>query len=152
MVLFTTLVNFRLLSGGTLHSGLQLVISPETGLVLHRTGYIGGDIVDMEDAIIAPGFLELQMNGWAGLHFTALAEMEETEREEKLKGVAQELVKHGVTGWWGTVPTVEQGVYEKVSDASGVATMNGVLLKRKCTSFHPSNTSTNNHTHRSSPP
>lgn len=115
MVLFTTLVNFRLLSNGTLHEGLQLVVSPETGLVLQRTGYIGGDIVDMEDAIIAPGFLELQMNGWAGLHFTALVEMEDTEREERLKGVAQEMVKYGVTGWWATIPTVDKGQYEKVS-------------------------------------
>jgi len=115
MVLFTTFVNFRLLRDGQLHEGLQLVVSPETGLVLHRTGYIGGDIVDLDDAIVAPGFLELQMNGWGGLHFTQLGEMSEDEREERLRGVAQQMVKRGVTGWWATVPTVGKEEWMKVS-------------------------------------
>lgn len=115
MVLFTTLVNFRLLANGQLHEGLQLVISPETGLVLRRTGYIGGDIVDLDDAIVAPGFLELQMNGWNGLHFTQVAAMEEAEREEKMRGVAGELLKRGVTGFWATVPTVGMEEWGKVS-------------------------------------
>jgi len=139
MVLFTTLVNFRLLSNGTLHEGLQLVISPETGTVLRRTGYIGGEIVDLEDAIVAPGFLELQMNGWDGVHFSGLSEESEAEieavdgkdgkdgvkvmerkgrmlgREERLEKVARGLLERGVTGFWATVPTVEKEAYEKVS-------------------------------------
>jgi N-acetylglucosamine-6-phosphate deacetylase len=115
MVLFTTLVNFRLLSNGQIHEGLQLVISPETGTVLKRTGYIGGDIVDLEDAIIAPGFLECQVNGWAGVHFTELGKDSEEEAARKMEKVAGELLKKGVTGFWATVPTVAREEYEKVS-------------------------------------
>lgn len=112
MVLFTTFVNCRICIDGEIIEGNQLVVSPETGNIIKRKGYIGGDIVDLDDNIIAPGFLELQTNGRLGFHFTDFQSDQQYELE--LRKVAKHLVTKGVTGFWATVPTVEESVYKKV--------------------------------------
>ena len=60
---------------------------------------------------IAPAFLELQINGCAGFHFTRL---EESNHVRELERVSRYLVKNGVGGFWATVPTVSGEVFRKV--------------------------------------
>ena len=108
---FTSFLNCRLCIGGQLVED-QLVVSDDTGLILPRTGYIGGDAVDLEEGIIAPGFLELHTNGLLGFHFTHF--IDEQAYAEQIDKVAKFLVTQGVTGFWGTVPTVSPDEYQKV--------------------------------------
>ncbi len=112
MVLFTTFVNGRICRNGELVED-QFVASEETGEFLKRTGYIGGEAVDLEDGIVAPGYLELQTNGMLGFHFTHFEDENQYSRE--LKTVSKHLVTKGVTGFWATLPTVEEGQYKKVN-------------------------------------
>lgn len=100
---FTTFLNCRLcIDGELVHD--QLVIDGDSGLILPRTGYIGGDAVDLEDGIIAPGYLELQTNGMLGFHFTHFENEDQYGRE--IDKVARYLATQGVTGFWVTIPTV----------------------------------------------
>lgn len=105
-------MNCRLCRDGELIEGDQLVVSDDTGLILHRTGYIGGDAVDLEDGIIAPGFLELQTNGMRGFHFTHFED--EKQYASKIDEVSKYLVTQGVTGFWATIPTVSGENWKKV--------------------------------------
>jgi len=109
---FTSFLNCRLCRNGEIVEGEQLVVSDDTGDILHRTGYIGGDAVDVEDGIIAPGFLELQTNGLRGFHFTNF--QDETSYAKKIDEVAKYLPSTGVTGFYPTIPTVESGEFQKV--------------------------------------
>lgn len=112
---FTSLLNCRLCVGGKLVED-QLVVSDDTGLILPRTGYIGGDAVDLEEGIIAPGLLELHTNGLLGFHFTHFTE--EQEYAAQIDKAAKYLVTQGVTGFWATVPTVSSDKYKKVDMTS----------------------------------
>lgn len=93
--------------------GEQLVVSDDTGLILHRTGYIGGDAIDLEDNIIAPGFIELQTNGMRGFHFTHYENP--TTYAAELEKVANYLPSQGVTGFYATIPTVSSENFHRVS-------------------------------------
>jgi hypothetical protein len=108
---FTTFTNCRYVLSGELISD-HLVISDELGTILRREGYIGGECVDLEDSIIAPGFLELQTNGVNGFHFTQFEN--EAEYKKKLESTAKYYIQEGVTGWWATIPTVAGDVFKKV--------------------------------------
>src|SRR5262245_34771754 len=104
--LFTTFTNCRLLVRGELVEGERLVVSQDNGQILRSTGYIGGEIVDLDDAIVTPGLLELHTNGVNGFHFTALHHDDE-QYAAQLRATASYYLRHGVTGYWATVPTVE---------------------------------------------
>lgn len=118
----TSLLNCRLCISGQLIEGKRLIVSEDNGLILQETGFIGGDAVDLDDGIIAPGFLELQTNGVNGFHFTMWdKEAQNAGREdagvwyeERLRDTARWYVSKGVTGFWATVPTVERSLYSKV--------------------------------------
>ncbi|KAK4954781.1 hypothetical protein LTR28_006165 [Elasticomyces elasticus] len=112
---FTTFLNCRLCIDGQLVED-QFVVSDDTGLILPRTGYIGGDAVDLEGGIIAPGFLELQTNGLLGFHFTH-SDGNDGGKERygrEVEKVAKYLVTQGVTGFWATVPTVSVEGFKKI--------------------------------------
>ncbi|KAH0259155.1 Metallo-dependent hydrolase, partial [Aureobasidium melanogenum] len=108
---FTSFLNCRLCIGGKLVED-QLVVSDDTGLILPRTGYIGGDAVDLEEGIIAPGLLELHTNGLLGFHFTHFND--EKEYAGQIDKAAKFLVTQGVTGFWATIPTVSSDEYKKI--------------------------------------
>lgn len=110
---FTSFMNCRLCRGGELIEGDQLVVSDDTGDILYPTGYIGGDAVDLEDGIIAPGFLELQTNGMRGFHFTHFDD--ELYYANKMDDVAKYLKTQGVTGFYATIPTVSSSDFKRVS-------------------------------------
>lgn len=115
--LFTTFTNCRLCINGKIVYGERLVVSEDTGRILKSTGYIGGEIVDLDDAIVAPGFLELHTNGANGFHYTSYTN--DTEYAESVQKIAQWYPSRGITAFWATVPTVESKFYHSVCLSSG---------------------------------
>jgi len=111
-MLFTTITNCRLCKNGSLTEGERLVFSEDSGEFLQETGYIGGEIIDLDDGIIAPGFLELQTNGVNGFHFTHFESQEQYTK--RLEDTAKFYLSQGVTAFWVTIPTVAEDVYKKV--------------------------------------
>ncbi|KAF1916865.1 hypothetical protein BDU57DRAFT_517233 [Ampelomyces quisqualis] len=108
---FTLFTNCRYILNGELVED-HLVISDETGLILKREGYIGGDAVDLEDSIVAPGFLELHTNGANGFHFTHFED--EKSYAAKVDGIARYYATQGVTGFYATIPTVKGDEFKQV--------------------------------------
>ncbi|KAF2215025.1 carbohydrate esterase family 9 protein [Cercospora zeae-maydis SCOH1-5] len=100
----TTFINARLCRHGVLVANERLVVSSETGTILPNISYEEGDIIDLDEAIIAPGYIELQTNGVKGFHFTNFEN--ETQYAEKLDQAARFLATTGVTGFYPTIPTV----------------------------------------------
>ena len=117
-----TFTNCRLCISGSLSTqNSALMISKSTGKILEvlsqNATSVGGDdssgkVVDLNNAIVAPGFLELQTNGMIGFHFTHFED--EGSYAAKVDEVAKYLPTTGVTGFWATVPTVESGEFKKV--------------------------------------
>ena len=124
---FTSFLNCRLCVDGQLVED-QLVVSDDSGLILPRTGYIGGDAVDLEEGIIAPGLLELHTNGLLGFHFTHFTN--EQEYAAQIDKAAKFLVTQGVTGFWATVPTVSSDEYKKVVKRSSFNQINNSLVSQ----------------------
>ncbi|KAJ4317724.1 hypothetical protein N0V94_004797 [Neodidymelliopsis sp. IMI 364377] len=108
---FTLFTNCRYVLDGQLVDD-HLVISDETGLILKRDGYIGGEAVDLDDNIIAPGFLELHTNGANGFHFT---HFDDAKRYgSKVDDIARYYATQGVTGFWATIPTVKGEEFRRI--------------------------------------
>ncbi|KAH7075679.1 hypothetical protein BKA63DRAFT_512097 [Paraphoma chrysanthemicola] len=108
---FTLFTNCRYILNGELVED-HLVISDETGLILKREGYIGGEAIDLEDSIIAPGFLELHTNGANGFHFTHFDD--EKSYSKKVDSIARYYATQGVTGFYATIPTVKSDEFQKI--------------------------------------
>jgi hypothetical protein len=91
----------------------DVYFSPEQGIIVPNYYYRteGVERIDLGGAIVAPGFLDLQTNGLQGVHFTQLGRKDD---EEKLLQVARSEARCGVTAFWCTVPTVEEGSWKKV--------------------------------------
>lgn len=109
---FTLLTNCRYILNGEIVED-HLVISDESGLILKREGYIGGEAIDLDDNIVAPGFLELHTNGANGFHFTHFED--EKSYTGKVDDIARYYATQGVTGFWATIPTVKSDEFQKVS-------------------------------------
>ena len=116
--------NCRLCINGCLTPRDSVLIASEgTGEILelhsqkptHVYGGGEGQVIDLRNAILAPGFLELQTNGMRGFHFTHFEDEESYAR--KVEEVASYLPTQGVTGFWATVPTVESSEFKKVSNS-----------------------------------
>ncbi|KAH7392746.1 hypothetical protein BKA66DRAFT_21231 [Pyrenochaeta sp. MPI-SDFR-AT-0127] len=108
---FTLFTNCRYVLNGELVED-HLVISDETGLILKREGYIGGEAIDLDDNIIAPGFLELHTNGANGFHFTHFED--EKSYSKSVDDIARYYATQGVTGFWATLPTVKDEEFQKI--------------------------------------
>jgi N-acetylglucosamine-6-phosphate deacetylase len=126
---FTLFTNCRYILDGELVED-HLVISDETGLILKRDGYIGGEAVDLEDSIIAPGFLELHTNGANGFHFTHFEE--EESYAAKIDDIGRYYATQGVTGFYATLPTVKSEEFQKVRTPLGNTHIPSALL---CSGF-----------------
>ncbi|KAI9707840.1 MAG: hypothetical protein M1820_004445 [Bogoriella megaspora] len=118
---FTTFLNCRLCINGELVED-QFVVSDEVcnnpvDWKNTQEDWIYWRVIrqDLEDGIIAPGFLELQTNGVLGFHFTHFEN--EHKYENELKKVAKYYASQGVTGFWGTIPTVSSDNFKKILPA-----------------------------------
>ena len=72
----------------------------------------GGTVVDVDcgGAIVAPGFIDVQINGAFGVDFANPANM----TAEKLQAVARGLLAHGVVGFLPTLVSSPSAVYQEV--------------------------------------
>ncbi|ORX93959.1 hypothetical protein K493DRAFT_315720 [Basidiobolus meristosporus CBS 931.73] len=67
------------------------------------------EVIDAENAIIAPGFLDIQINGALGVDFTADRE----DLGEKLEKVAKGLLKWGCTSFCPTIVSSRPEIYSE---------------------------------------
>lgn len=118
--LLCAFTNTHVLSGGQ-SLPQDIYFSPDTGTITPNYTRSRPDInvtkFDLKGQyVVAPGFLELQINGLVGVHFTTLGQKGAKEGVDKsnLRKVARELVKKGVTAWWATVPTVAEERWQEV--------------------------------------
>lgn len=71
-------------------------------------------VVDLGGRILAPGFIEAQLNGAQGFDFSVPQATKE-EYDDGLKMVNRELIKTGVTSYLPTVTSQLPEVYHQVS-------------------------------------
>lgn len=89
-----------------------LTISP-SGMIIPNSPVPPDTLqVDVKNAIISPGFIELQINGALGFHFARFEDQE--SYEGGVRSLAQYLPSTGVTGFYPTVPTVAKEVFHAV--------------------------------------
>ncbi|KAL7070269.1 hypothetical protein ACQ4LE_010392 [Meloidogyne hapla] len=72
--------------------------------------------IDCEGLILAPGFIDIQLNGAFGIDFTQICNEENNEEEEKenikkMEIVKNKLLKYGVTSFCPTIITSQQKAY-----------------------------------------
>jgi N-acetylglucosamine-6-phosphate deacetylase len=69
-------------------------------------------IIDLNNSIISPGFIELQINGALGFHFAHYGEP--ATYQAGVQKLAKYLPRTGVTAFYPTVPTVSSSVFKAV--------------------------------------
>ena len=89
-----------------------LMVCPRSGRIVEQNSVSECKVIDLKGGIIAPGFLELQINGLLGFHFTSL--VDEEQYRLQLRRVASYLVRTGVTAFWVTIPTVTAADFRRV--------------------------------------
>jgi N-acetylglucosamine-6-phosphate deacetylase len=95
----------------------QLVASPltidEDGLIIPTTPLPPSTTtIDLQNQIIAPGFIEIQINGALGFHFANY--VDSVSYTEGIQKLSHYLPSTGVTGFYPTVPTVSTDVFHSV--------------------------------------
>ena len=93
----------------------DLYFSPETGFITPNYYYRteGIERIDLGGAVVAPGFLDLHMNGMLGIHFTSLGDKSDDDQRH-LATIAEKEIASGVTAFWATIPTVAAERWQKV--------------------------------------
>ncbi|KAI7340188.1 carbohydrate esterase family 9 protein [Hortaea werneckii] len=119
----TTFTNLRLCHRGQLLENRNLVISNSTGLIVDPVQATESHAVDLEGAIVAPGFIELQTNGMKGFHFTHFTDKD--SYASKIDEVAQYLPSTGVTAFYATIPTVHSDEFKKILPSLAPRDING---------------------------
>lgn len=109
MATATQFINCRQCINATLVSE-PLTIS-SSGLIIPNTPLPPDtQTIDLKNAIISPGFLELQTNGALGFHFSHYSDPE--TYQAGVRKLAKYLPKTGVTGFFPTIPTVSSDVFK----------------------------------------
>lgn len=89
--------------------------------------------IDLKNAIISPGFIELQINGALGFHFAHYHEP--VTYQAGVSKLAKYLPSTGVTGFYPTIPTVSSEVFQgalpylKPKDEEGCASVLGAHVE-----------------------
>ncbi|KAK5137520.1 hypothetical protein LTR08_008499 [Meristemomyces frigidus] len=108
-------------TGGRLVKGNQLVeqdlwVSSVTGKILrsqeifYEHHVVPDDVVDVKGRILAPGFIDVQLNGAFGFDFSTDA----ADYQKGLERLNRQLVRTGVTSYLPTLPSQGPEVYCKV--------------------------------------
>ena len=107
----TQYINCRQCISGSLFSSPLTIDS--NGLIIPNSPLPENtQTINLENAIISPGFLELQINGALGFHFAHYGES--ATYEAGVRKLAKYLPKTGVTGFYPTVPTVSSSLFKEV--------------------------------------
>uniref|UniRef100_A0A8C9XMD9 N-acetylglucosamine-6-phosphate deacetylase n=1 Tax=Sander lucioperca TaxID=283035 RepID=A0A8C9XMD9_SANLU len=85
------------------------VLDPEK-LFFDEKGY-ADKLVDCEGSIIAPGFIDVQINGGYGIDFSQASD----DVSSGVSFVAKKILQHGVTSFCPTLVTSPPAVYHKVT-------------------------------------
>ena len=92
----------------------ELVVSEDGYFIGKKTDDVAAaKVIDLEGAIVAPGYIELQTNGMRGFHFTHFDD--QASYSAKVDEIARYLVTQGVTAFYATIPTVSSEEFKKVS-------------------------------------
>ncbi|KAF2236703.1 carbohydrate esterase family 9 protein [Viridothelium virens] len=111
-------VNCRLIKGNELVNE-DLWISSKTGKIIqsqiafYQHQVIPDEIIDLGGRILAPGFIDVQLNGFAGFSFSVVPG-DITEYVKGFRRVNRSLIESGVTSYLPTFPSAHQEVYHKV--------------------------------------
>lgn len=98
----------------------DLYISPSTGRIVSGQGAFFGSrqsparTLDLGGAILAPGLIDVQINGAFGVDFSELDDGGEEAYVAGLEKVARGLVASGVTSFVPTIITQKEDMYAKV--------------------------------------
>lgn len=97
----------RLFGGKILkdHQFLEEDLWVQDGKIISPVDHADREI-NLEGMLIAPGYIDLQVNGGFGVDFT--------KNPEESHKVAKQLPRYGVTSFIGTVITSEQASYQKI--------------------------------------
>ncbi len=107
----TQFINCRLCVNGILISSPLTIDS--NGFIIPNSPLPGNtQTIDLKNATISPGFIELQINGALGFHFAH--EKEPAVYQAGVQKLAKYLPKTGVTAFYPTVPTVSSAVFKQV--------------------------------------
>ena len=107
----TSLINCMICRDGQLQAG-SLHFNTTTGLIVDGPSDMPESVQDMKGHIVAPAFLELQINGCTGFHFTIFQGPD--EYQENPQNVSAYLKTTGVGSFWATIPTVSSEIFQKV--------------------------------------
>ncbi|KAK9720616.1 N-acetyl-glucosamine-6-phosphate deacetylase [Basidiobolus ranarum] len=108
------IINGRIIRDGNIITGENLYV--KDGKFVDGKSYFWDhtqfeeEVIDAEDSLVSPGFLDIQINGALGVDFTA-------DREnlgEKLEQVAKGLLKWGCTSFCPTIVSSQPEVYAEL--------------------------------------
>lgn len=128
----THFINCRQCIGGKLISS-PLTIDAEGLIIPNSPLPKDTKAIDLQNAIISPGFIELQINGALGFHFAHTKSPE--LYSAGVSKLAHYLPSTGVTGFFPTVPTVSSDVFKQVlpflapKEEGGAATVLGAHVE-----------------------
>ncbi|KAK5715346.1 hypothetical protein LTR17_016780 [Elasticomyces elasticus] len=109
----TIFINARLCIDGQLVSGKALTVSDGIITSIGDVSTVDNhEAINLDGAILSPGFLELQTNGLRGFHFTHFDN--KATYSQKLEEVARYLPQTGVTGFYPTIPTVHSDEFKRI--------------------------------------
>lgn len=113
--------NCYLINGGSEPVYGDLWISSTSGKILNGQELLYGEraepdeIVDLGGRILAPGFIDVQLNGAYGFDFSVIPEEGTTAYAKGVQRVNRNLVRAGVTSYLPTMTSQLPEVYHKVS-------------------------------------
>ena len=110
-------------TGGYLVKGNKLVeedlwISSTTGKILHSQEVfydyhvVPDEVIDLKGKILAPGFIDVQLNGAFGFDFSTVPE-DITVYQKGLKTLNKQLIRTGVTSYLPTLPSQRAEIYHQ---------------------------------------
>ena len=111
-------VNCRLVKGNDIVNE-DLWISSKTGKIIqsqiafYEHQVIPDEIIDLRGRVLAPGFIDVQLNGYAGFSFSVVPD-DVAEYIKGLRRVNKSLIESGVTSYLPTFPSARKEVYQKV--------------------------------------
>jgi N-acetylglucosamine-6-phosphate deacetylase len=115
----TKLTNCRLVKDDSLVEQ-DLLISATSGKIVHGQEAFYGQhkvpdtVVDLGGRIVAPGFIDVQLNGTHGFDFSALPD-DMADYPAGVRLVNKALVQTGVTSYLPTLTSQDSEVYQKVA-------------------------------------
>ena len=109
-----SLVNAKIISGGKILQGKAVIVDGKkiTAVVNENELPNNTGRIDLQDCYLAPGFIDLQVNGAGGILIGC------NPSTEGLATMEQTLIKEGVTGFLATAPTNEMKIIRRLVDCT----------------------------------